>query len=75
MHPLPPAALQAELSQDLLTTNTATAACAIIQFPKCQQECMCKDVNRCLSKGLETRDRKEKGDIVTFIRVTQQILI
>lgn len=71
----PPAALQAELSQDLLTVDAAAAACAIIQFPKCQQECTCKDVNRCLSKGLGTMDRKEKGDSVTFIRVTQQILI
>jgi len=74
-HTPPPAALQVELSQDLLTTNTATAACAMIQFPKCQQECICKDVNRCPLKDSETRDGKEQGDTVTVIRVIQQRLI
>lgn len=34
---------------------------------------MCKDINRCLSERLGSRDRKEQGDIVPFVTVNQQI--
>lgn len=56
------------------SVNTAMAACAMLQFPKCQQEHMWKDVsNRCLSKGLRShRSEREQGDVVSFIRATHQ---
>lgn len=73
-HTPQPAVLHARLSCELVTANTATAACAMLQFPKCQQEHMWKDVsNRCLSKGLRSHgSEREQGDTVSFIRATQQ---